>query len=63
MPLVQPYEQVVCTKEYKQGQISNEQSFMKSEFSLFTQTTIQTDCLLKNYFEKDTPLLPEISKR
>ena len=30
------HEQDICTEEYKQGQTSNEQSFMKSEFSLFT---------------------------
>ena len=28
---------------------------MKSEFSLFTQTTIQTGCLLKNYFRERPP--------
>ena len=28
---------------------------MKSEFSLFTQTTIQTGCLIKNYFREILP--------
>ena len=30
------HEQAVCTEDYKQGQTSNKQGFMKSEFSLFT---------------------------
>ena len=49
------HEQAVCTEEYKQGQTSNEQSFMKSDFSLFTWTTIQTGCSLKYYFRERPP--------
>ena len=47
-------------KEKKQGQTSKEQSFMKSEFSLFSPTTILTGYLLKivkTGFHFEKPLL------
>ena len=41
---------------YERVRTSNEQGFMKSEFSLFTQTKIQTSCLLKkNLLSSKTP--------
>ena len=47
----------------QQGQKSNEQSFIKSEFSLFTWTTTQMGCLLKNIFKKDPWLNPVLIRK
>ena len=41
--------------QYKEEQTCSEQSFIKWEYSLFTQTTIQTGRLLKNYFRERPP--------